>query len=155
MVKRTRTDHLVIHCSATDPKWHGRITIDDIDRWHRERGFDEVGYHFFIDRSGVLETGRDLLDIGAHVRSHNHNTIGICLEGGVEVEQNLHTGAVTFRAKANYTQAQWITLESLIQLLLEMYPHCDVRGHRDFEGVAKQCPSFDAHHWWEEGEVEP
>ena len=155
MVLRTRTDHIVIHCSATDPEWHGDITIDDIDRWHRERGFDEIGYHYFIDRKGTVYQGRGLRDIGAHVRGQNHNSIGICLEGGVEVEKNAHTGAVTFRAKTNFTDRQFESLDSLVEVLIEAYPDADVSGHRDFVGVIKECPSFNATHWFNTGEVLP
>ena len=39
---------IIIHCSATR---EGRnYTVADIDRWHRERGFFCIGYHFEIYR---------------------------------------------------------------------------------------------------------
>lgn len=152
---RTNTDGIVVHCSATDPDWHGRITVDDIERWHIERGFDQIGYHLYIDRDGVLHEGRPLHLVGAHVQGHNNSTVGICLEGGVEVERNAHTGAVTFRSVPNYTHQQFTTLGSVIYILRQLYPLADVKGHRDYVGVIKQCPSFDVQLWWDEGVVEP
>jgi hypothetical protein len=29
-----------------------------------------------------------------------------------------------------------------------MFPNAVVCGHRDFAGVSKECPSFDAKTWW-------
>ena len=37
---------IIIHCSAT--KEGRNYTVADIDRWHRERGFFCIGYHFVI-----------------------------------------------------------------------------------------------------------
>ena len=43
---------IIIHCSATR---EGRdYTVADIDRWHRERGFFCIGYHFVIYRDGSI-----------------------------------------------------------------------------------------------------
>ena len=34
---------IIIHCSATT---EGKdFTVEDIDRWHRQRGFNGIGYH--------------------------------------------------------------------------------------------------------------
>ena len=49
---------LIIHCSATLPDQ--RVTVEDIDRWHRQRGFDCIGYHFYITVDGTIWTGRPL-----------------------------------------------------------------------------------------------
>lgn len=47
---------IIIHCSAT--KEGMDFTVEDIDRWHRQRGFDSIGYHFVIYRDGSLHAGR-------------------------------------------------------------------------------------------------
>ena len=44
MNNRKETKHIVIHCSATKPTMD--IGAYEIDRWHRERGWLEIGYHF-------------------------------------------------------------------------------------------------------------
>lgn len=72
---------IIIHCSATK---EGRdYTIADIDRWHRDRGFFCIGYHFVIYRDGSIHVGRSVEEVGAHCRGHNLVSIGICYIGGL------------------------------------------------------------------------
>ena len=70
MKKSKRTiKYLVIHCSATP---EGRPhTAKDIDLWHRQRGFNEIGYNYVILLDGTIEQGRDVDKIPAHVEGHN------------------------------------------------------------------------------------
>jgi len=68
---------IVIHHSAS-PAW---TTVDDIDRWHKERGWDGVGYHYVIHHDGTVHEGRSLSKQGAHARGRNSTHIGICLVG--------------------------------------------------------------------------
>lgn len=71
---------IIIHCAATP---EGKdFTVQDIDRWHRQRGFKSIGYHFVIYRDGSIHKGRPLDQIGAHCTGHNANSIGICYIGG-------------------------------------------------------------------------
>ena len=49
---------IIIHCSAT--KEGRNFTVADIDRWHRERGFFCIGYHFVIYRDGSIHVGRSV-----------------------------------------------------------------------------------------------
>ena len=74
---RKKTDYIFIHCSATKPSMD--TDAKEIDRWHRARGFLKIGYHFVIKRDGTKEIGRELMESGAHVKSYNHKSIGICL----------------------------------------------------------------------------
>lgn len=70
---------IVIHCSdSPDDK---DFNVDDIRQWHKKRGWNDVGYHFVITRSGELQLGRDIEIIGAHTRGYNSNSIGICWVG--------------------------------------------------------------------------
>jgi N-acetyl-anhydromuramyl-L-alanine amidase AmpD len=129
---------IVVHCSATPPD--ADIGADEIRRWHVEdNGWSDIGYHYVIRRAGVIEHGRSLDYQGAHVRGYNHESVGICLVGGVSKDG---------QPDANFTAAQYGSLESLISLLLPRFPGAAVRGHRDFPGVTKACPSFDAAAWW-------
>ncbi len=125
-------DYIVIHCSATPS--HLDIGAADIDRWHRERGFRKIGYHFVIRLNGVLETGRDLKEPGAHARGYNRNSIGICYVGGLN--------------EAGYpsdtrTEAQKTTLTSLVKAFHNIWPSAKIVGHRELPGVHKDCPCFD------------
>jgi N-acetylmuramoyl-L-alanine amidase len=137
-MKRTRTDYIVVHCSATSPNWDGGR--DEIDRWHRERGWKGIGYHFVIRRNGTLEVGRAVDDFGAHVQGHNINSVGICMVGGIDCNGD---------PEDNFTEAQWAMLTSLVIGLHLRYPIARVQGHRDFFGVTKACPSFDVAAWWD------
>ena len=145
--------HIVIHCASTSPGWD--IGVDEIRGLHcsdktvdvpwdgrTEKGFDwaDVGYHYVIRRSGIVEPGRDEGRVGAHVYGHNRNSIGICLVGGVSSPGG--------PAEANFTKAQYGALEELVDELLWKYKAAKVLGHRDFEGVSKACPSFNAKEWW-------
>ena len=81
---RKSTMYIVIHCSQTKPSMD--IGAKEIDRWHRERGWLKIGYHKVITRKGEVQNGRGIDEIGAHVRDHNHHSIGICLVGGCTEE---------------------------------------------------------------------
>ena len=72
---------IIIHCSAT--KEGRNFTVADIDRWHRERGFFCIGYHFVIYRDGSIHVGRSVEEVGAHCKGHNTVSIGVCYIGGL------------------------------------------------------------------------
>lgn len=128
-------DTIIVHCADT---YKGMdIGVDDIDGWHRTRGWDSVGYHFVITRSGGCQEGRPLEKQGAHTRGENENSIGICLVGGKGAD-----GSPEF----NFTRRQMEMLEKLIYDLLLDYPGLDVRGHNDY--ADKACPCFDVQAWW-------
>ena len=66
---------IIVHCSATP---EGRdVSVADIDRWHRERGFDGIGYHYVVYIDGSVHEGRPLNKVGAHCKGHNAHSIGI------------------------------------------------------------------------------
>ena len=126
--------YLVVHCSATP---EGRAhTAKDIDTWHRQRGFNEIGYNYVILLDGTVELGRDVDKIPAHVEGHNIDSIGICYIGGIDKN--------TLEPKDTRTPAQKEALVKLLKELKELYPNAVIQGHRDFAGVKKACPSFDA-----------
>jgi len=128
---------LVIHTAATRPSMD--IGVKEIRQWHKQRGFNDIGYHYVIRRNGKIEKGRDDSKIGAHVRGYNRDSLGISLVGGVNER--------TLKPENNYTAAQWASLESLLKKLSAKYPEANVKGHRDFPNVAKACPCFDAEPW--------
>ena len=132
-------NRLVIHCAAT--KASQDIGRDEIDRWHRQRGFSQIGYHYVIRRNGDIEMGRPPAMAGAHAKGYNHDSIGICLVGG--------WGGVN-----NFTPIQFENLLLLIYGLTDTYnldplDRHQVLGHRDLPDVAKACPSFDLWGWLE------
>lgn len=125
---RTITE-IIIHCSATI---EGKdFTVKDIDRWHKQRGFKMVGYHFIIRLDGTIEQGRPLEMVGAHCTGHNAHSIGICYIGGLDKAG---------RPKDTRTQAQKDVLWSLVKSLQKKYPRATLHGHNEFAN--KACPCF-------------
>lgn len=137
MSKRHRTSFIVVHCSATKPDMD--IGASEIREWHKDRGFKDIGYHFVIRRSGTIERGREESESGAHVEGWNGVSIGICLVGGMNPDGS---------SGANYTMQQYNALKSLLCILLKKYEGSELRGHRDFKGVMKDCPCFDVRTWY-------
>ena len=135
---RKKTNWLVIHCSAT--RAIQDVGVSDIRKWHMQgNGWSNIGYHFVIRRSGKVERGRALDEVGTHVQGHNTDSVGICLVGGLN--------NATFKPENNYSPQQWESLTNLLKMLLKKYPKAKVLGHRDFAGVQKDCPCFPARVW--------
>lgn len=73
---------IIVHCSATP---EGKdFTVSDIKRWHLERGFSDIGYHYVIYRDGSVHVGRSESVAGAHCTGHNTISIGVCYIGGMD-----------------------------------------------------------------------
>lgn len=144
-------DAIIIHCSAT--KVGQDLRAKDIDRMHRQRGFNQIGYNFVIDLDGTVEPGRDIAFDGAHCNtkgfsttSYNKHSIGICYIGGLDANG---------KPADTRTSAQRANLRQLVAKLCKEYPIVEVLGHRDtspdlngngeVEPVEyiKACPCFD------------
>ena len=121
---------IIIHCSAT--KEGKDFAVEDIDRWHRQRGFNGIGYHFVIRLDGSIHAGRPKNKIGAHCKGHNAHSIGICYVGGLSTDG---------KPKDTRTAAQKASLRALVEQLQEEFPLATVHGHNEF--AAKACPCFD------------
>lgn len=143
--KRT-IKYIVIHCSATPEGRHH--TAKDIDLWHKQRGFSEIGYNYVVLLDGTIELGRDIDKIPAHAEGFNKESIGICYIGGCEVlthhSHKNKSPAEALRAKDTRTKEQKQSLLKLLKELKKLYPEAQILGHRDFPNVKKACPSFDA-----------
>lgn len=127
----TRTiREFIIHCSATKAGRDFRAA--DIRRWHRQRGFADIGYHFVIDLDGTIELGRPLGRIGAHCLGHNQISIGICYIGGLDADG---------KPADTRTPEQRDSLLALLRALRLHYPLATIHGHCEF--AAKACPCFD------------
>ena len=124
-------DKIFIHCSATPPHMHVDAKI--IDKWHKERGWSGIGYHYVIKRDGQIELGRPIEKIGAQVKGHNKSSIGVCYCGGVDDKME---------PEDNRTGQQIDSLLMLLKYLKNIFPNAVIHGHRDFS--PKACPSFDA-----------
>jgi N-acetylmuramoyl-L-alanine amidase len=190
-------DLVVIHCAATPsgkplqqgkPGSVGYMNAPQvIDTWHAARQFrrrpeavrafssklPSIGYHYVIDLSGEVWSGRGLDEVGAHAAEFNAHSVGICLVGGKERD-------------AQYTAAQWDSLAQVVRMLSVdcnvplAYPKRvpdkaaklgyrmlgGICGHRDLspdvdgDGLVepfewtKTCPGFDVRAWLARG-MEP
>ncbi|KGQ36481.1 N-acetylmuramoyl-L-alanine amidase [Gallibacterium genomosp. 1] len=164
---------IVVHCSATQNgkslRTKTQTAAQVIDGWHAKRGFkrranppmfnshlQHIGYHFVIDVDGTVETGRQIGEIGAHVKGHNAGSIGICLVGGVTIDGKNY---------GRYTTKQWQALHRLLRELEAKFPRAKICGHRDLspdlngDGKItsnewiKDCPCFDVWSWLDSEQV--
>ena len=123
---------IIVHCSAT--REGENFEVAEIRKWHLARGFNDIGYHFYIDLYGEIHKGRDISKIGAHCKGHNRNSIGICYCGGVEADGKT--------PKDTRTEKQKDALLSVLYTLKALYPKAKIYSHNEFAN--KACPSFDA-----------
>lgn len=126
-------NYIIIHCSAT--KAGQDFRAKDIDRWHRERGWDGIGYHKVIDLDGTVEPGRSEAKPGAHCKGHNSDSIGICYIGGLNKDG---------KPADTRTELQKAALAGLVAGYKQRFPNAKVVGHRDMPNVHKACPCFNA-----------
>ena len=138
-------DLICIHCAFTYPDQD--IGLNEINSWHQERGFNGCGYNYIIRRDGSLESGRPEGAELAHARGFNRNAVAICLVGGKSIYDS---------PEANFTAMQLRTLNEAVRFLTKKYPRARVMGHRDLEGVKKDCPCFNVGHYLATGNlIEP
>jgi len=121
---------IIIHCTAT--REGDDISVDTIRRWHLNRGWSDVGYHYIIDIKGNINAGRPIELIGAHCKGENKYSIGIAYVGGVEAD------GVT--PKDTRTKAQKDSIIRLVKKLKGCYPDVTIHGHNEFSN--KACPSY-------------
>ena len=125
-------NEIIIHCSAT--KEGNKISAATIDRWHKDRGWRCIGYHYVVRIDGSIEYGRPVQDIGAHVKGRNKHSIGVCYIGGLDADME---------PKDTRTRDQKESLLYLLKTLKRLHPDATIHGHREFAN--KACPCFDAH----------
>ena len=142
---KRRIDEIIIHCTATP---EGReCSVAEIRKWHKQRGFSDIGYHYVVHIHGELDLGRDVDISGAHCTGHNSHSIGVVYVGGLTSDGK--------KAKDTRTLQQKAVLLSLLYDLRKLYPTAKIIGHRDTSpdkngnGVVepsewiKACPCFD------------
>lgn len=124
-----KINKIIIHCSATIEGQS--ITADTIDQWHKKRGWRGIGYHYVIGLDGLIEYGRMVDEIGAHVKSMNADSIGICYIGGLDADKE---------PKDTRTLEQKESLLDLLKTLKRLHPDATIHGHNEFAN--KACPCF-------------
>lgn len=128
-----KINELIWHCTATPA---GReVTRDEVDRWHKARGWAGIGYHKLVHLDGTVSQGRPDSQIGAHVAGRNSGTLGFCYVGGIATANKK-------KAHDTRTPAQKRTMERLTREAIERYGLTAVSGHSDYAN--KACPCFNA-----------
>jgi N-acetylmuramoyl-L-alanine amidase len=124
--------HLVVHCTATPQS----ATVASIQRyWRQVMGWRSPGYHILVLPNGTaMRLAPDEATTNG-VRGHNATSLHVSYIGGV---------GTNGRSLDNRTPEQKATLLRVINEWRALYPNATVQGHRDFPGVTKACPSFDA-----------
>ncbi len=136
MANRRVTNYIFIHCSATTAKqdW---VNAAEIRKWHKAKGWVDIGYHYVIKRDGTLETGRPVGAVGAHCQGMNATSVAVCMVGGADAKGG---------GENNFTNPQWVELKKIITKLKGMYPRAKVVGHNQYAN--KACPSFYVPDWY-------
>ena len=125
---------IILHCTATQ---EGReVHVADVERWHKQQGWECIGYHYLITLDGKIEKGRPEWKIGAHCKGHNNVSIGIAYVGGVDYQG---------KPKDTRTDAQKRALVQLLREVRGRYPKATIHGHNEF--ATKACPSFNVQKW--------
>lgn len=125
-----KINKLVIHC--TDSPDSLDIGFNEINDWHRQNGWMSAsgvscGYHYIVRRDGRVELGRPEEEVGAHVKGHNADSLGIVWVG-----------------RKNLTIRQDNSLKSLVFSLMTKYDIdiLHVVGHNELYS-RKTCPNID------------
>ena len=139
-----KINNIIVHCS--DSTWGSAA---EIRRWHLERGWRDIGYHFtimnghvrpdlYIDSlNGSVEAGRfldgdnfvSLREIGAHTLGYNGESIGICL-----------IGKTTFSVRQIGSLIQTL---NILKARFSVDPNA-ILGHCETESAGgKTCPNID------------
>ncbi len=116
---RNSTERIILHHAAAS-----QCSADDIDKWHKQKDYSCIGYHFFIRKDGTIYRGRQENAVGAHAYQNNYNSIGICFEGDFEKEQ--------------MTDAQVESAKELVAYLKNKYNISKVQKHKDVNNTS--CP---------------
>lgn len=125
MASLATVGYLVIHHTASPD-----VPVEEIDRWHRGRGWVGVGYHYLVRADGTVEKGRPDDKQGAHVLGYNDKSLGIAVAGNFVSEPP--------------PDRQFESLVRLVNGLKMEYPIAHVVRHRDLQ--ATDCPG-DAFPW--------
>lgn len=124
-------DNIVVHCTATSQQ----ATVPAIQAHWRRLGWKSPGYHLIVHPNGHVTRLANDDQVTNGVRGHNANSLHISYIGGVDAAG---------KPVDNRTPQQKAGLLDCLRKWRRMYPRAEIKGHRDFPGVAKACPSFDA-----------
>ncbi len=134
----SQVNYLAIHHTAAPDTQ----TPDEIANYHiNNNGWGGIGYHFLIDKNGLVYYVGDISTARANVANLNEQVIGICLIG------NFTQGRAP-------TQQQLDSAHKLCDFFINNYPPLTnvnswdkVRGHKELPGQSTACPGDNFTNW--------
>lgn len=125
---KRRVTKVYVHCSAHDGESTDNAAT--MNRWHKERGWNGIGYHFFIRFDGTIEHGRSIAKTPSAQKWHNRGTIAICCHGGQDLKPDA------------FTPEQFDSLRRLCADIDKAYGgKITFHGHKEVS--RKACPVYD------------
>ena len=132
-----KIDYIVIHCTATPQT----AKVDAIKNyWKNILKWSRVGYHFIIEANGNIIQLADIKEVTNGVAGYNRNSIHISYIGGVDKSGKPIDNRTAEQKKSLLNIIKKVRSE--VVLIQRYFPI--IQGHKDFPGVKKACPSFNA-----------
>ena len=122
VARRGKPKRIIHHHTAST----GQMSVQDIHNIHYNKGWNGIGYHYYVRKSGKVYAGRPVWAMGAHTAGHNDD-IGICSEGNFQTEK--------------MGDEQRESIRALVGDITKQYPGIENGKHRDFNATA--CPGKD------------
>lgn len=121
-----RPNKVTIHC--TDTTNGMMISREWLHHVHVvQNGWDDIGYHFIINTDGSVIDGRPMDRMGAHVKGHNRDNIGIALVG-----------------RSLFHREQFKRLRQMLDAIRDNYfiPANEIYAHYELDKKGKTCPNI-------------
>lgn len=114
-----KPDTIVLHHAEAS-----HCSVYDVDQWHKQNGWAGIGYHYFVNKQGIIFTGRPENAVGAHCPGENDHSIGICAEGSYMSE--------------TMPETQKNAIVELCKYIKGKYNIKTIGGHKEF--YSTDCP---------------
>lgn len=132
-------DYIVVHTAGAYDWRNKRVVhqrMEVIRDYHiRHNGWDDIGYHAYIEEDGGILRGRHDEQVGSHVGGFNQRSLGICVSG--------HGDFAPFNA----AQMSTLVLQCAAWCRAHHAPAAHVLGHRETDEhggppVTRTCPGI-------------
>lgn len=142
-----KAKRIMIHCTSEPAnvprsKEYYRHLFFDIYKW------SHWGYHAIVYQDGTWQRLQPLpTPVDGHVYLSNATIANGCLGANGDTIHIAYVGGIPNdgrRFADTRTPAQKKTLHDLVKIWKSIYGVTEVIGHRDWPGVKKACPCFDA-----------
>ena len=119
---RKSADFIILHHAAASI-----ASLEDIHHWHLEKGWNGIGYNFYVRKDGTVYEGRPLWAADADAYGHNYDSLSICFEGDYMTE--------------TMGEVQIVAGIKLIRHLRSLYPSTVILRHKDVNSDTN-CPGI-------------